>query len=286
MSFFESIFNGMFVAFLLFVLVKALGASKKKKGRAKRFSPIPDQYKTFQQLQEGLRKAGLESSNLILGIDFTKSNEWTGKRSFGGRCLHSLSHQHLNPYQSVIQILGRTLEAFDDDKLIPAFGFGDATTGNRACFPFFPNRVSHGFDECLERYTQIVPEVSLSGPTNFGPIIREAINIVREDKSYHILVIIADGQVTDRQDTVNAIVEASRFPLSIVMVGVGDGPFDEMEEFDDELPARVCDNFQFVNFMEVMTKYDGNELVFATKAMMEIPDHFTLIKELGLMRNC
>lgn len=30
------------------------------------------------QVTTALREAGLESSNLILGIDFTKSNEWTG----------------------------------------------------------------------------------------------------------------------------------------------------------------------------------------------------------------
>jgi E3 ubiquitin-protein ligase RGLG len=30
------------------------------------------------QVTEALAQAGLESSNLIVGIDFTKSNEWTG----------------------------------------------------------------------------------------------------------------------------------------------------------------------------------------------------------------
>jgi hypothetical protein len=64
---------------------------------------------------------------------------------------------------------------------------------------------------------------------------------------FHILFILADGQMEDADPTLEALVDASNFPLSIVMIGVGDGPWGLMEDCDDLLPSRKFDNFQ-VNF--------------------------------------
>ncbi|KAF1320401.1 Copine-like protein, partial [Globisporangium splendens] len=174
---------------------------------------------------------------------------------------------------SVIAIIGRTLQPFDDDNLIPAFGFGDATTSDKGVFPFLPDgKPCRGFDEVLTRYDEITPQIKLAGPTNFAPIIYEAIRQVKATHAYHILVIVADGQITSEKETAQAIVEASKYALSIIVVGVGDGPWDLMEHYDDTLPLRKFDNFQFVDFNRVMKLNPVNpDVGFATAALMEIP---------------
>jgi E3 ubiquitin-protein ligase RGLG len=99
-------------------------------------------------------------------------------------------------------------------------------------------------------------------------------------------VIIADGLVTAEEETINAIVEASNYPLSIVTVGVGDGPFDMMHKFDDELPQRKFDNFQFVDFSEVQrSAFENSNLdaLFALACLMELPDQLREIKRLKLL---
>jgi hypothetical protein len=270
------------VAFVLWVIF----ADKKKKGKSG--APIhpwaiPDKFSSLGEVREALRGAGLESSDLIVGVDFTKSNEWQGRRTFGGKCLHATVKGRENPYQRVLRIMGGALQHMDDDNFIPAYGFGDSRTTDSGVFSLTEQGACRGMHDVLLRYGDVAKHVSLSGPTNFGPLIRKAVEVVKETRKYHILVIIADGAVNCKADTVKAIVEASNHPLSIIMVGVGDGPWDMMEEFDDELPSRRFDNFQFVDFHSIMHKAENPEVTFALHALMEIPDQYKAISRLGLL---
>ncbi|WCJ36169.1 Copine (Calcium-dependent phospholipid-binding protein) family [Euphorbia peplus] len=265
----------------------------------RKYSKIGDNYNSLEQVTDALARSGLESSNLIVGIDFTKSNEWTGAKSYGRRSLHHIGDDP-NPYEQAISIIGKTLSSFDEDNLIPCFGFGDASTHDQEVFSFYPDEsFCNGFEDVLRRYRELVPHLRLAGPTSFAPAIEMAITIVEQSGGqYHVLVIIADGQVTRSIDTqhgqlsiqekrtVEAIVKASEYPLSIILVGVGDGPWDMMKEFDDNIPARAFDNFQFVNFTEIMSKNvdrSRKETEFALAALMEIPSQYKATIELNIL---
>uniref|UniRef100_A0A1I8AZZ5 VWFA domain-containing protein n=1 Tax=Meloidogyne hapla TaxID=6305 RepID=A0A1I8AZZ5_MELHA len=248
---------------------------------------------SLEALSEAMRKAGLESSNLIFGIDYTASNKYQGERSFSGHSLHSVDEQGIeNPYQQVIKIMGRTLAPFaGTEHGIPAFGFGDASTGDWSVFSLngTPEGECNDLDDVLRIYNQVTPKVDLSGPTNFAPLIYRSMEICYARKDYHILVIIADGQVTNERATRKAIVAACQYPLSIIVVGVGDGPWDMMKVFDESLPKRPWDNFHFVEFHSLFTDENMNqqssskELSFAINSLLEIPDQYNIVRKLGML---
>ncbi|GLJ21356.1 hypothetical protein SUGI_0392770 [Cryptomeria japonica] len=250
-----------------------------------KYAFIGDNFQTLDQVIFALRDNGLESSNLIVGIDFTKSNEWTGKHTFNGRNLHAIGDIP-NPYEQAISIIGRTLSPFDEDNLIPCFGFGDVSTHDYTVFSFYEDhRPCRGLEEALSRYRQIVPHLLLSGPTSFAPIIEVAMDIVEKSGGqYHILVIVADGQVSrssdlepgqlspQEQKTIDAIVAASQYALSI--------------QFDDKIPRRSFDDFQFVNFTKLMSsdlEQSQKEANFALAALMETPFQYKATIEFNIL---
>lgn len=54
-----------------------------------------------------------------------------------------------------------------------------------------------------------------------------------------------------------------------------------MDEFDDCLPNRKFDNFQFVDYHAVTSKVKHPDANFALHALMEIPLQYKTIRKLG-----
>jgi E3 ubiquitin-protein ligase RGLG len=94
---------------------------------------------------------------------------------------------------------------------------------------------------------------------------------------------VADGQVSKEKATRDAVIEASKLPLTIVIIGVGDGPWGPMYNFLRSLPPRPFDNCYFVDYNQVITYGKIASTTFALHALATIPDHFKISKELQMI---
>jgi E3 ubiquitin-protein ligase RGLG len=203
-------------------------------------APLP----TLAAFCDTLRAAGLRSSQLCIFVDCTKSNLTNGSTSYGGRSLHDTSDPaNPNPYQEVISCITSALAPFDADGDVPVFGFGDISTADKKVFPFRPSKPAGG---PLRAYTDGIGTTKLAGPTCFAPAIKRAIELYRAAKKKEMLicVIIADGQVTNPTESDKAVLEACKFPISIVTVGVGDGPWGNLERMCRKIVGQKWDNFR------------------------------------------
>jgi hypothetical protein len=91
-------------------------------------------------------------------------------------------------------------------------------------------------------YRKAVDGIYFSGPTYFSSVIKAMLEYMKykiDSKMYHVLLILTDGEIHDMQYTKDLIVECSYYPLSVVIVGIGDADFSKMIELDgDEVIVR------------------------------------------------
>jgi hypothetical protein len=224
-------------------------------------------------------KGGIQL-NLVTAIDFTASN----RPPSDPQSLHSLTSGQMNPYEWCLRSVGEVLCPYDSDQLFPVLGFGANFGGGvQHCFPltFAPNAPCvQGLEGIVGAYKNALVQVQLSGPTLFAPVIRYTSALAdrsfRESRTYTILLIITDGVINDMPDTKDAIVEAGRLPLSIIIVGVGSADFRAMDELDaDEVPLvsrrgvkMVRDLVQFVPFSKFARAHYS---VLASEVLEEVP---------------
>ncbi|XP_033942084.1 copine Va [Pseudochaenichthys georgianus] len=105
---------------------------------------------------------------------------------------------------------------------------------------------------------------------------------VQDGSQYFVLLIITDGVISDMAQTKEAIVNAAKLPMSIIIVGVGQAEFDAMVELDGD-DIRISsrgklaerDIVQFVPFRDYMDRTGNHVLSMARlvkDVLAEIPD--------------
>uniref|UniRef100_A0A8D2J2M3 C2 domain-containing protein n=1 Tax=Varanus komodoensis TaxID=61221 RepID=A0A8D2J2M3_VARKO len=215
---------------------------------AGRFSSIHRVYSFLDYIMGGCQ------IHFTVAIDFTASN---------GDPRNSCSLHYINPYQpneylKALMTVGEICQDYDSDKKFSALGFGAAWPGHP--HPPLPT----GIQGVVESYQNCLPKIQLYGPTNVAPIITKVARVAAEEEKskeasqYFILLILTDGVVTDMADTREAIVRASYLPMSIIIVGVGNADFTDMQVLDgDDGVLRspkgepvLRDIVQFVPFRE------------------------------------
>uniref|UniRef100_A0A0E0K0E7 VWFA domain-containing protein n=1 Tax=Oryza punctata TaxID=4537 RepID=A0A0E0K0E7_ORYPU len=184
--------------------------------------------------------------NFMVAIDFTASN---GNPRLPDSLHYIDPTGRPNAYQRAILEVGDVLQYYDPAKRFPSWGFGARPIDGPVSHCFNLNGSTYqpeveGIQGIMSAYISALRNVSLAGPTLFGPVVSTATAIANQSlannqQKYFVLLIVTDGVVTDFQETIDVIIKASDFPLSILVVGVGGADFKEMEFLDPNKGERL-----------------------------------------------
>ena len=248
-------------------------------------SSIMNEITFLDYINNGVRVA------LDIGIDFTGSNGHPD--DYGTLHCRRPDMKGRNPYERAILSCATIMANYDYDQKFPVYGFGAIINGQEdvsMCFNinFQEDPNIQYVDNIMKEYFACLDKITFSGPTHFAPIINKVVGEIKNEEdimNYHVLMILTDGKIEDIQETVDALVEGSFFPLSVIIIGIGDNPdFKDMEKLDgDDDPLisskgikRQRDLVQFVPFKN----FEGDEKKLTEEVLDEIPrqiiEYYTL----------
>uniref|UniRef100_A0A8C5GA43 Copine-2 n=1 Tax=Gouania willdenowi TaxID=441366 RepID=A0A8C5GA43_GOUWI len=236
------------------------------------------------------KKKNYKNSGVIIlksckvGIDFTASNGNPREPS----SLHYINPLGSNEYLAAILAVGQIIQDYDtEQELHFCLLFMSPKVSHEFAINFNPtNPFCSGVEGIAQAYSACLPHIRFYGPTNFAPIIshvaRFAAQALQQEKAaqYFNLLIITDGVISDMDETRDAIVQASKLPMSIIIIGVGNADFAAMEFLDGDASVlrsstgeeAVRDIVQFVPFRDFR---NAPKETLAKSVLAELPQQVT-----------
>ncbi|TNJ28079.1 Phospholipid-binding copine family protein [Giardia muris] len=234
------------------------------------------EYDTWDSLLKDMQDAKMEYARFIVAIDFTLSNR-VQSRTMSSKSLHDPSIDHrlngVSPYQFVLEALVQNIAAFNDIDDIELISFGlsnDLLIENIPGSSLVPCYQAHA------KQFNTIPDAKQAIGTTIAPVVYRAIECAIQTHDYHILIILTDGDMEDTGRDAQAIIDASNFPISILVVGIGSGPFDTYTTFDNVLFERRFDNLNFVSLDDMIRSQHSEDMAdISRRALLLGPQLFS-----------
>ena len=212
--------------------------------KIKIFSEETESNSFLKLLKEGL------NLDLSIAIDFTGSN---GDPIYENS-LHYISNGFINNYEKAMRESIKIISMYNKGNKYNVYGFGAQLNGEfKDVFNINGTDDENiiGIENIISKYKETINSVYFAWPTFFAPVIKEItrkveINYVN-NFNYNILLIISDGCIHDNTEMIDNIIEASKFPISFIIIGVGDDVTYDMKRLNGESGKLISSTREVLN---------------------------------------
>lgn len=221
--------------------------------------------------------------DLMVAIDCTLNNGNPAQQDG----LHYSSDSWLNDYQAILFKIGSVFDSYEGQDFV-LWGYGARTPASQQSY--FPmgerlkgaNDLVKAYDRCFSPTNR--NRLIMERDANLKQIVQSAMSrsvkaIENHRQCYSTLVILSTGCVSDVKESIEAICQAEDAPLSIVVIGIGQGDFKPIKELAGGDDGRLFHSNgvqvqrQIVQFV-ALNEYHGNTRECVSEALHEIPEQF------------
>jgi hypothetical protein len=221
--------------------------------------------------------------DLMVAIDCTLNNGNPSQKDG----LHFSSESWLNDYQAVLFKIGSIFDSYEGQDFV-LWGYGARTPAGHQTFFGMGERLK-GANDLVKAYDRTF------SPKNRNRLIMEkdaqlrliiqsamsrAVNASESNRHcYSTLVILSTGCCSDVEESIEAICQAEDTPLSIVVIGIGQGDMTPVKKLAGGDDGRLFHHNgvqvqrQIVQFVS-LDDFHGNTRECVSEALQEVPEQF------------
>ncbi|KAE9555654.1 hypothetical protein FO519_001125 [Halicephalobus sp. NKZ332] len=223
--------------------------------------------------------------NIAIAIDFSRPETFIDE---------SYARRYLEDVELAVKAVGEPFRDFSLTSAYGAFGFGAKIPphyreSQEFCLSLETDPYCRGLDGVMKAFKNSFANVQPITTAHYSHVIyyvsKLAQNALNRSQTthpcYYVLVIVTRGVFDDLKETIQAIIFASRAPISIVFVGINNSDLSELERlatagtrlnFHGRRPERDC--LQYVSIPKCREEEsNSNELksLIGERALIGIP---------------